>query len=64
MRIVLQLWGRLWDRIWLWLTDYDLSDADIQRVIAKARREMEADIQRAISDAREELEREEKEQGR
>jgi hypothetical protein len=49
MRIVLQLWGRLWDRIWLWLTDYDLSDADIQR---------------AISDAREELEREEKEQGR
>jgi hypothetical protein len=41
MRIVLQLWGRLWDRIWLWLTDYDLSDADIQRAIAKARAELE-----------------------
>jgi hypothetical protein len=41
MRIVLQLWGRLWDRIYLWLTDYDLSDADIQRAIAKARAELE-----------------------
>jgi uncharacterized protein (DUF433 family) len=41
VRIVLELWAKLWERIWLWLTDYDLSDADIQRAIAKARKELE-----------------------